>query len=172
MTLSTPAGRLRLVPVTITNLAVDTIFQTKPGDTLQIAMYGLSPRVPEYGALLDAARRGVPLQILLNRSSGRDTAMRLKSFRNGEGLPIEVRTAGRMMHQKYMVQCETGTVVTGTANMSTDASTRHWEHRIRISGCAELAAQYSADFHEIWSRLPPDGCRSGQIAHTKSDCQK
>ena len=142
MTLSTPAGRLRLVPVTIANLALDTIFQTKPGDTLQLAMFGLSPRVPEYGALLDAARRGVRLQILLNRLSGRDTAMRLKGLRNEEGLPVEVRTAGRMMHQKYMVQYETGTVVTGTANMSTDASTRHWEHRIRIRGCAELAAQY------------------------------
>lgn len=160
MTLRTPNGRLRLVPVTITNIALDTIFQARPGDVLQIAMYGLSPRVPEYGALLEAARRGVRLQILLNRRCGRDTAIRLKSFQNEQGLPIEVRTAGRMMHQKYMIHCETATVLTGTANMSTDASSRHWEHRIRISGCAELAAQYTADFQEIWSRLKPDGCGS------------
>ena len=156
MTLRTQAGRLKLVPVTITNLALDTIFQTRPGDTLQIAMYGLSPRVPEYGALLDAARRGVHLQILLNRLSGRDTAVRLKALRDEQRLPIEVRTAGRMMHQKYMIHCQTDTVVTGTANMSTDASSRHWEHRIRISGCSKLAAQYSADFQQIWSRVPPD----------------
>jgi PLD-like domain len=154
MALRTPAGRLRLVPVTITNLALDAIFQTKPGDVLQIAMYGLSPRVPEYGAMLDAARRGVCLQFMLNRLSGRDTAARLKVIQDEQGLPIEVRTAGRMMHQKYMVCRETGTVVTGTANMSTDASSRHWEHRIMIGGCRELAAQYSADFREIWSRLP------------------
>jgi len=160
MTLFTPAGRLRLVPVTITNLALDTIFQTRSGETLQLAMFGLSPRVPEYGALLDAARRGVCLQILLNRLSGRDTAVRLQSLLDEQDLPIEVRTAGRMMHQKYMVRRETDMVLTGTANMSTDASTRHWEHRIRISGHAELAAQYSADFQEIWSRVPPDGTSS------------
>ena len=114
---------------------------------------------PEYGALLDAARRGVYLQILLNRVSGRVTAMRLKACRDEENLPIEVRTVGRMMHHKYMVHCETGTIVTGTANMSTDASSRHWEHRIRICGAKELAAQYSADFQKIWSRVPPDGIR-------------
>jgi phosphatidylserine/phosphatidylglycerophosphate/cardiolipin synthase-like enzyme len=157
MTLCTPAGRLRLVPVTITNLALDTIFQTKPGDTLQLAMYGLSHRVPEYGALLDAARRGVRVQMLLNRLCGRDTATRLKAFQDAQALPIQIRTAGRMMHQKYMIHCETATIVTGTANMSTDASTRHWEHRIRIRGCAELAALYSGDFREVWSRMPPDG---------------
>jgi len=157
MILHTPAGRMRLVPVTIANLALDTIFQTKPGDTLQLAMYGLSPRIPEYGALLDAARRGVYLQILLNRVSGRETAMRLKACRDEENLPIGVRTVGRMMHQKYMVHCETGTVVTGTANMSTDASSRHWEHRIRICGAKELATQYSEDFQQIWSRVPLDG---------------
>jgi phosphatidylserine/phosphatidylglycerophosphate/cardiolipin synthase-like enzyme len=171
MTLATPAGNLRLVPVTITHLALDTIFQTKPGDTIQLAMYGLSPRVPEYGALLDAARRGVRLQILLDRVAGGDAAIRLSTARDAHGLPIEVRTAGRMMHQKYLIHRETGTVVTGTANMSTDASTRHWEHRIRIGGCPRIAAQYSADFDEIWSRLASDqsrtttGCfRSAQAA--------
>jgi phosphatidylserine/phosphatidylglycerophosphate/cardiolipin synthase-like enzyme len=58
-----------------------------------------------------------------------------------------------MMHQKYIVHEETATVVTGTANMSTDASSRHSEHRIRISGCGKLAARFCADFDEIWARL-------------------
>jgi phosphatidylserine/phosphatidylglycerophosphate/cardiolipin synthase-like enzyme len=163
MTLRTPTGRLRLVPVTITNLVMDTIFQTKPGDMILIAIYGLSRRVPEYGALLDAARRGVRLQILLNRVSGHEVAARLRAFRDETGVPIEVRTAGRMMHQKYLIHCETGTVITGTANMSTDASARHWEHRIRIAGCAELAEQYVADFQQIWSRVQPDDCASTRI---------
>jgi len=156
MMLSTPAGRLRCVPVTLTNLALDTIFRTKPGHTLRIAMYGLSPRVPEFGALLDAARRGVRMQILLNRFSARQAAMRLIELRNAHALPIEVRTAGRMMHHKYMVEPETGTLVTGTANMSTDASRRHWEHRIRMRARPELAERYCSDFDEIWSRVPSD----------------
>jgi phosphatidylserine/phosphatidylglycerophosphate/cardiolipin synthase-like enzyme len=162
--LRTAGGRLRLAPLTITNLALDTLASAHPNETLQVAMYGLSPRVAEFGALLDAARRGVRLQVLLNRQSGLATTARLATLANAQRLPIEVRTAGRMMHQKYVVHHASGTVVTGTANMSTDASTRHWEHRIRIIGCAELAARYSADFQEIWTRLPPDESGGKRLA--------
>jgi phosphatidylserine/phosphatidylglycerophosphate/cardiolipin synthase-like enzyme len=117
-------------------------------------MYGMSARVPEYGALLDAARRGVRVFALLNRLTGSDVSSRFNAAVQEEGLPIELRTAGRMMHQKYMVHVETATVVTGTANMSTDASFRHSEHRIRITGCGNLAERFCADFDRIWTRLP------------------
>ena len=144
---------MRCVPLTITSLALETIFRSTTGDTLKIAMYGMSARVPEYGALLDAARRGVHVFVLLDRVVGSDVASRLKAAAQRERLPIEIRVAGKMMHQKYLIHAETATVVTGTANMSTDASSRHSEHRIRINGCAKLAEQFSADFGEIWSRL-------------------
>jgi hypothetical protein len=152
MMLRSPSGGKRLVSVSITNLALDALSQTGQGELLQIAAYGLSPRVPEYGALLDAARRGARLCILLNRASGRDTAARLMAM-SARGLPIEVRTVGRMMHHKYMVWPEKGRVITGTANFSTDASARHWEHRLRISENHKLADQFSADFDLIWSRV-------------------
>jgi len=152
MMLCSSGGRRRLVPVSITNLVLDAIFQTTRGELLEIALYGLSPRVAEYGALLEAARRGARLRILLNRGSGRDTAARLAAM-SAQGLPIEIRTVGRMMHQKYIVWPDKGIVITGTANFSTDASGRHWEHRLRISGNHVLAAQYSADFRKIWSRV-------------------
>ena len=156
MVVCSAAGTKRLAPVSIMNLALNAIFQTKQDELVEIALYGLSPRVAEYGALLDAARRGARLRILLNRESGRDTAARLAAFRE-QGLPIEIRTVGRMMHQKYLVWPDKGMVVTGTANFSTDASARHWEHRLRISGNAPLAGQYSADFREIWSRVREEG---------------
>jgi phosphatidylserine/phosphatidylglycerophosphate/cardiolipin synthase-like enzyme len=57
------------------------------------------------------------------------------------------------MHQKYLIHAETATVVTGTANMSTDATSRHSEHRIQIGGCRKLAEQFNADFDTIWGRL-------------------
>jgi phosphatidylserine/phosphatidylglycerophosphate/cardiolipin synthase-like enzyme len=152
MILCSSGGRRRLVPVSITNLALAAIFQTQRDELLEIALYGLSPRVAEYGALLEAARRGARLRILLNRGSGQDTAARLAAL-SAQGLPIEIRTVGRTMHQKYIVWPDRGMVITGTANFSTDASARHWEHRLRISGNHVLAAQYSADFRTIWSRL-------------------
>jgi phosphatidylserine/phosphatidylglycerophosphate/cardiolipin synthase-like enzyme len=58
-----------------------------------------------------------------------------------------------MMHQKYVVNVDTAVVLTGTANMSTDASTRHSEHRIRVSANPGLADQFIADFETIWTRV-------------------
>jgi phosphatidylserine/phosphatidylglycerophosphate/cardiolipin synthase-like enzyme len=153
--LHTPSGKAKRVPLTITNLALDTIFRAAPGQTLKIAMYGLSARVAEYNALLDAARRGVRVLALLDRAVGSDVVARLAAVGRLEKLTIEVRTAGRMMHQKYVVIPESSTVLTGTANMTTDASARHSEHRIRVSGDSALAAQFSADFDTIWDRLGP-----------------
>ena len=168
MVLCSAGGRRRLVPVSITNLALDAIFQTKEGELLEVALYGFSPRVAEYGALLEAARRGAKLRLLLDRDSGRDTAARLAALRE-QGLPIEIRTVGRMMHEKYLVWPDKGMVVTGTANFSTDASARHWEHRLRISGNQLLAAQYSADFREIWSRLTEEGKGKVSLPLTSSE---
>jgi len=153
MILRSSLNRLRYVPLTMTNLALEAISDAKTGDTLKVAMYGMSARVPEYGALINAARRGVRILLVLDRLAGAHVHSRLQSAAQKEGLAIEVKTAGRMMHQKYLVHVESGTVLTGTANMSTDASTRHSEHRILIRGCTKLAAQFSADFDEIWARL-------------------
>jgi phosphatidylserine/phosphatidylglycerophosphate/cardiolipin synthase-like enzyme len=151
--LCTPSTKRKYVPLTLTNLALDTIFRAVPGETLKIAMYGLSTRVPEYGALLDAARRGVRLFVLLDGIVGFDVSSRLARASRLQALPIEVRITSRMMHQKYIVGPESATVLTGTANMSTDASSRHFEHRIRISGNTELCRQFCADFDTIWARL-------------------
>jgi len=148
-----PLGKNKHVPLTLTNLALDTIFRAQPGDTLHVAMYGLSVRVPEYGALLDAARRGVRIFLLLDGSVGAELVGRIAIARQLESLPIEVRTGCKMMHQKYIVHLNSHTVLTGTANMTTDASGRHSEQRILIRGCPALAGQFLADFQTIWSRL-------------------
>jgi PLD-like domain len=58
-----------------------------------------------------------------------------------------------MMHQKYVLHPRSAIVLTGTANMTTDASARHWEHRILIRGHEPLVAQFCEDFDVIWSRL-------------------
>jgi phosphatidylserine/phosphatidylglycerophosphate/cardiolipin synthase-like enzyme len=152
-TLCTPAGTAKRVPLTITALALDVIYRARPGETLLIAMHGLSIRVPEYGALLDAARRGVRLRVLLDRKVGKRTAESLSRVRQREQLSIQVKGGCRMMHQKYVVNVDSPAVLTGTANMSTDASTRHSEHRIRVLGDESLANQFAADFETIWNRV-------------------
>ena len=153
ITLSVPGGRTKRVPLTISTLALDVIYRSRPGETLLIAMYGLSTRVPEYGALLNAARRGVCLRILLDSKVGKRTAESLSLVRLREDLSIQLKAGHRMMHEKYIVNIDTATVLTGTANMSTDASMRHSEHRIRVLGNNSLADQFAADFETIWNRV-------------------
>ena len=65
-----PSGKTKRVPVTLSTLALDTIARARPGEHLLVAMYVLSTRVPEYGALLEAARRGVRLFIVLDGHVG------------------------------------------------------------------------------------------------------
>jgi hypothetical protein len=157
-----PGGAIKSVPLTLTTLALDTIARAAPGDRLLVAMYGLSARVPEYGAMLDAARRGVRVLILLDRAVSEQQVARLGGAAAREGLPIRVRAGGRTMHEKYVVHPESGTVLTGTANMSTDASSRHTEHRIRWRGEPVLTARFLADFETIWGRLASPFTPAGQ----------
>jgi phosphatidylserine/phosphatidylglycerophosphate/cardiolipin synthase-like enzyme len=147
-----PGGATKHVPLTLTNVALDVIARAQRGDRLLVAMYGISHRVPEYGALLDAARRGVRLQVLLDGDVGRGILYRFGDVAYRERLPLQLRAAARMMHQKYIVHPESDTVLTGTANLSTDASARHTEHRFVLRHDAKLAAQFSEDFAAVWSR--------------------
>lgn len=149
-----PSGKTKQVPLTLTTLALDTIARVGPGDRLLVAMYGLSARVPEYGALLDAARRGARLQVVLDGHVGKSLLVQLATVAHREGLSIRLRAGRRMMHQKYLVHPEAGTVLTGTANLSTDAARRHTEHRIVWRGDPTVTAAFLADFGVIWGRLP------------------
>lgn len=152
------SGELSWVPLTLSTLALDVLARPRPGDTLSVAMYGMSARVPEYGALLDAARRGVRLQVLLDRVVGSAMLRRLAAARAKESLPIELRAGRHVMHQKTVIHRESATVLTGTANFSTDASARHAEHRILIRNHPGLAARFEEDFDTIWARLQPFEC--------------
>jgi hypothetical protein len=62
-----------------------------------------------------------------------------------EGL-VGVRVSRRRMHQKYLVCPGTGMVLTGTASMTEDATTRHSDHRILWRQNPALAAAFAADF--------------------------
>ena len=140
------------VPLTITTLALDTINRAREGEELCLAMFGLSVRVPEYSALLLAARRGVKLRILLDGRVGRAAARRIRWRRLLEGTRIELRLSKRSMHQKYLLHRGSLSVLTGTANMSQDATARHAEHRILIRGNSDLLESFCRDFEALWSQ--------------------
>ena len=148
-----PAGTRRPAPLTLNALALEAIRSVPSGATLKVAMYALSPRVPEYADLLAAARRGVRLEVLLDATIGGPMGRALTALAKAEGLPLAVCLSRRRMHQKYLCCPQTGMVLTGTANMTEDATLRHSDHRILFRSDAALCAEFCADFDLIWARL-------------------
>jgi len=147
------SGKEKLVPVTINTLSLDIITRAKPKTTLRVAIYALSVRVPEYNALLEAARRGVTIKIIFDRSVNTYTMDRLIEVITKEDINIELRAGKRGMHQKYIVDLTEKNVLTGTANMTTDSSKRHAEHRFLFKSNPDLAAAFAQDFDTIWNRI-------------------
>ncbi len=152
-----PAGARRPAPLTLNTLALEAIRAVPSGARLMVAMYALSPRVPEFGALIDAARRGVAVDFVLDGTIGARTAAVIAGFATRERLPLRVQTSRRRMHQKYLCCPQTGMVLTGTANMTEDATTRHSDHRILWREAPMLCAAFADDFTTLSARLLPAG---------------
>jgi hypothetical protein len=152
-------GQRRPAPLTLNTLALDAIRSVPDGARLNAAMYALSNRVPEFQALFEAARRGCRVRLLLDRRINRAGIERLGTLGREAGLPIEIRSTKRRMHQKYLSCPDTGMVLTGTANMTLDATMRHADHRILFRHAPELAAEFEADFETIWQRVNPGSGR-------------
>jgi phosphatidylserine/phosphatidylglycerophosphate/cardiolipin synthase-like enzyme len=150
-----PAGARRPAPLTLNTLALEAIRGVPSGARLRVAMYALSARVPEFGALIDAARRGVQVDFILDGTIGARCAAAIAGFATRESLPLRVQTTRRRMHQKYLCCPDTGMVLSGTANMTEDATDRHSDHRILWRDAPALAAAFAADFDTISARLAP-----------------
>jgi len=149
-----PSGAARPAPLSLTTLSLQAIRSIPSDGSAQLAMYALSPRTAEYGALLAAARRGVRLDMILDGRIGAATARTLRARARREGLSLRVKTTRRRMHQKYLCSPEIGLVLTGTANMTVDAEARHADHRVLVTCDDRLSAAFGGDFRRMWQRLP------------------
>lgn len=147
------AGQRRAAPLTLNTLGLEMIRAVPAGDTILVALYALSPQVPEYAALIEAARRGCQVSVLLDGQIGAETMAHLQQVSVSENLPLKIRVAGRRMHQKYIVAPRQNMVLTGTANMTRDATSRHAEHRLLLRDVPQVADRFARDFKRIWKRL-------------------
>lgn len=148
-----PSGTRKFAPVSINSIALEAIRSVPDGHPIDVAMYALSPRVPEYAALLEAAARGCKVRFVLDGKLGGSIANRLALHARDKGLPIEVCTTNRRMHQKYLIAPQDGIVVTGTANMTEDATSRHADHRVLFRNAPQISEAFSKDFDTIWKRV-------------------
>lgn len=93
-------GAVKLSDASVTVAATDLFNRAKPPDTIDVAMYGASPSAPEMKSLMDAAKRGVPVRVILNDDYTAAAVAALKALA-AQGYPVEVRIQkAKTMHEK------------------------------------------------------------------------
>jgi len=96
-------------------------------------------------ALVDAAKRGVKVEVILDKSQRKETYTGATFLRN-EGIPVYIDAAHAIAHNKVMV-LDGQTVVTGSFNFTKAAEERNAENLLILRD-ADLARLYM----ENWER--------------------
>lgn len=94
-------------------------------------------------ALVEAHRRGIKIQVLLDKSQ-RSEKYSSSTFLSNNGIPIAIDAAHAIAHNKVMV-IDGQTVITGSFNFTKAAEERNAENLLVIRD-AELAAEYIANW--------------------------
>ena len=133
-----------------TEAIVDEIENAK-GSILVQAYSFMSPRIAK--ALLDAHKRGVSVQVVLD--SGQRTAQYSSAtiFRN-QGIPVRIDSEHAIAHNAVIV-LDGKTVITGSFNFSKAAEERNAENLVIIKGKPKLAKAYSDNFAEHLGHSQP-----------------
>ncbi|MBI5496016.1 MAG: helix-hairpin-helix domain-containing protein [Deltaproteobacteria bacterium] len=146
-------GAVAAGPASVVAAATDLFNRAAPGQSIRVAMYGMSAGAPEYKALVAAARRGVDVKVILNSDFTASTVAALKALQ-AQGLPIDVRIqAAKTMHEKFGVVGDD--VFAGSANFSESSSTKHSENRFAIKNDPGIAGAFGARFDDVWSKSRP-----------------
>lgn len=100
---------------------VDAIGQAR--ESVYVQAYSFTS-APIAKALADAARRGVKVEVILDKSQRKETDTGATFLRN-EGIPVYLDAAHAIAHNKVMV-IDGGIVVTGSFNFTKAAEERLW----------------------------------------------
>ena len=94
-------------------------------------------------ALIDASRRGVKVDVILDKSQERERHSTAEWLARS-GVPVEVDAVHAIAHNKVMV-IDGETVLTGSFNFTTAAEERNAENLLLVQDPA-LAARYAANW--------------------------
>jgi phosphatidylserine/phosphatidylglycerophosphate/cardiolipin synthase-like enzyme len=97
-------------------------------------------------ALVDAHRRGVDVQVILDKSQ-RTERYSGATFLSNEGIPVFIDAAHKIAHNKVMV-VDGKTVITGSFNFTKSAEEGNAENLLVISNAPDLAQRYTANWKE------------------------
>ena len=91
-------------------------------------------------ALIEAARRGVHVEVILDKSQQGGRYSGATALRNA-GIPVCIDSAHRIAHNKVML-IDGSTVITGSFNFTKAAEQSNAENLLIIRTAAELASTY------------------------------
>ena len=111
-------------------------------------------------ALADAAKRGVEVRIVLDKSQETEKYTSATFFANA-GLPVRIDSDFAIAHSKVMIIDEE-TLVTGSFNFTKAAEEKNGENVLVIRGNRELAALYLQNWQWRWDASESYRKTSGQ----------
>ena len=142
---------------------IETIRHARPGSTIKIAVYSFD-RMPVANALVDAHKRGVRVQMLLNdhqyTKAMRVVRKRIGAKRSAKSFIYRCTSGCRAkqnsvnnMHSKFYLFSRAGksedVVAVGSANLMLNAAIHQWNDLYFTSGDHELFRQYARLFDDM-----------------------
>lgn len=104
-------------------------------------------------ALVDAKKRGVDVQVILDKSQ-RTERYTSATFLANEGVPTYIDSKHAIAHNKLMV-IDGDEVITGSFNFTKAAESSNAENLLVINNAPELAARYTANWKEHLGHSEP-----------------
>jgi phosphatidylserine/phosphatidylglycerophosphate/cardiolipin synthase-like enzyme len=128
-----------------TELVVHTIESAK--STVRVAAYSFTSK-PIATALLDAKRRGVDAEVVVDKSNA-TARYTPATFLANQGVPVRVGYRYAIMHDKFMV-VDGATVETGSFNFTAAAEAKNAENVLVLHDPA-VAQRYGQEWDRLWS---------------------
>jgi competence ComEA-like helix-hairpin-helix protein len=129
---------------------VDLCRRAQRGDTLRLAMYGLSTSSPEWDAIEKAAARGIKIRVVIYKSYNGKAINALKEMK-ADGFDVDTRVIkSRVMHNKFGVVGDD--IFNGSANMSSSSINKHTEDRFLFRNDPDLSNRFVEEFARLWDK--------------------
>jgi len=109
-------------------------------------------------ALVDAHKRGVDVQVILDKSQ-KTERYTSASFLANEGVPTYIDPMHKIAHNKVMI-IDGQTVITGSFNFTKAAENGNAENLLVISNAPKLAARYTSNWKEHLGHSEPYQARN------------
>lgn len=104
-------------------------------------------------ALVDAHKRGVDVQVILDKSQ-RTERYTSATFLANEGVPTYIDEKHKIAHNKVMI-IDGRTLITGSFNFTKSAEEGNAENLLVINNCPELAQRYAQNWREHLQHSEP-----------------